>query len=194
MVGVAVTPGKRSCAGACGVCAKAERPCTARPANSRGRSMGVILGIDSPLYHGVAGHSSTYARAEPTLILSKIAHSKTGQPRNSGLPLRLYSSACAAASCGRLGRWFAVAEGDHRRVRGVGVERRVIGDGRADGGNALQRGLHIDREVRLLALLVVFRDRKLHRLSRCRNNRCPVPGLGVPSSHPKPFARPQAYR
>ena len=80
------------------------------------------------------------------------------------------ASVCAATSCGRLSRWFAVAEGDHRRVRHVGIERRVESDGRADGGNALERGLHVDREVRLLALLVVFGNRKLDRISSCRNH------------------------
>ncbi len=91
-----------------------------------------------------------------------------------GLPL-LVGQSCAlvrgaVTSCRRLSRWFAIAERDHRRVSRVGIERALEGDGRADGGNGLERSLHIDGEVRLLALLIVFGDRKLNRISRCRND------------------------
>ncbi len=96
-------------------------------------------------------------------------------------------SARATTSCRRFSRWLTVAQRDHRRVRSIGIERRVIGDSRADGRKALQRGLHVDREVRLLTLLVVFRDRELDRFSGCRNDRARHLDAACPSCTSQTF-------
>jgi hypothetical protein len=72
--------------------------------------------------------------------------------------------------CRLPGWWLTVTQRDHWRLSDIGIERGIVSDVRADGGNALERGLHIDREVRLLALLVVFRDRNLNRGGRGGND------------------------
>src|ERR1700733_12751666 len=91
----------------------------------------------------------------------------------TGAALPVAALVCCRAPASRccFGWRCAVRKRDHGRGRGVGIERRVVGNGSADYRHDLERGLHIDREVRLLALLVVFRNRYLNRVSRCRNHR-----------------------
>ena len=92
-------------------------------------------------------------------------------PYRVALPVAALVCCRAPASCRCFGWWLTFVQRDHGRGRGVGIEGRIVSDGSADYRHNLQRGLHIDREVRLLALLVVFRDRYLNRVSRCRNHR-----------------------
>src|SRR5271155_5699595 len=98
--------------------------------------------------------------------------SQEEQPHCSGLLFLLWLLVCcwAPMSRCRFGWWLTVGKRDHGRVRSVGIERGVESDGSANYGHDLKRGFHIDREVRLLALLVVFRDRNLNRVSGCRDH------------------------
>src|SRR5271168_4960699 len=64
---------------------------------------------------------------------------------------------------------FAVLHDDHRRILRVGVEGRCELDLGSGLRYFLERGLHVDGEVRLLRSLSILGDSQLNTVGRCRN-------------------------